>query len=118
MNSLVRVPKPFILLIRHPSPSLRRQEGILGLGLGVTTLVLPDVIQEQAKCGESAAGLGAHDSELGGTVLRGVARLEGLRADDVAKRKGAGDDGGCEGTLGRAGYVGHCPLGLLALCKT
>jgi len=118
MNGLVRVPKPLILPIRHSSPSLRRQEGVLGLGLGATALVLPDVVQEQAECGESAAGLGAHDGELGGAVFGGVTGLEGLRADDVAKGEGAGDDGGCEGALGRAGYIGHCPLGLLALCET
>lgn len=43
-------------------------------------------------------------------VLGGIARTEGLGADDVADGEGAGDDGAGEGALGGSGNVDDGPV--------
>lgn len=71
---------------------------------------MPDIVKEEDKGDERAAGLGTHDGELGRAVVGGITSLEGLGADDVAEGEGPADDGGSEGALGRTGNVGDSPV--------
>lgn len=100
-----------VLLVRQVGPDLGGLVQLLILlALAGATAVHPDVVDKEEKGGEGAAGLGAHDSKLGGAELGGVAGLEGLRADDVAEGEGAGDEGGGKGALGAAGDVDDGPV--------
>jgi hypothetical protein len=103
-----------VLLVGKRSPHLGRHEGSLGrlllsAGGRVAALVGPNVVQVQDKSNERAAGLGAHDGNLGRPKVGSIASLEGLRTDDIAEGEGAADDGGGEGSLGSAAKVGGSP---------
>jgi hypothetical protein len=54
--------------------------------------------------------LRSHDSELGGSIVGSIARLEGLGTDDVADGERTRDNSGSKGTLGGASTVGNSPL--------
>ena len=83
---LICIAEALVLLIRHRCPYLGRQIGILGLLLGDSAApVLKDVIAEQEHCRDDTASQRAHDRQLGRAVVRSVAGLERLGADDVTQ---------------------------------
>ncbi len=108
---LVRVPETLVLPVSHRGPGLRGLVSVLSsLRRVATSLVLPGIINEEGNGRQDAAGQGTHNGDLGWAVVRCVAGLERLRANDVADGERAADNGGSEGTLRRAGDIGSSPL--------
>lgn len=108
---LIRITEHLVLLIRHGSPDLGRHELFLILFAAVaTSLVAPNIVQEESKGSHGTPSLSAHDCQLGGSEVGRIAGLEGLGSNNVAQGERAAHNGSSKGALGGTADVGDSPL--------
>lgn len=74
----------------------------------VAPRILPPVIEHEHDRDKGTGADGGHDGNLGGDVLRRIARLESLGPNDIAEVESTRGEGGDDGPLRAAGDIrGH-----------